>query len=188
MSVLANSPGLLRTNGRKSATLAFVRAQVFFVMIIGFLTRMAIVAAGEESRHLGDNVIMIVVHVEVNFLVFLRTTVNDIIAVLFLHDIDLIIAQVRLEQFCLFKPARTKRHARILVEFLCQTRLHRSTVIRHTLVLWIVIELGFGDYESSCHTYFIILNTNQHDFFFSRCLSKFTSERLLPLPPIGMLT
>ena len=124
MAVLTSSPGLFRTNGRKSATLALVRTQVFFVMIIGFLPGVAKVAAGEESRHLGDNVIMIVVHVEVNFLVFLRTTVNYIIAVLFRHDIDLTIGQVRLELFGLFNPAWTERHASVLVEYLCQTRLH----------------------------------------------------------------
>ena len=129
MEVLTSSPGLFRTNGRKSATLALVRTQVFFVMIIGFLAHVAKVAAGKESGHLGDNVIMIVVHVEVNFLVFLRTTVNDIIAVLFRHDIDLIIGQVRLELFGLFNPARPKRHASVLVKFLCQTRLHRLSVV-----------------------------------------------------------
>ena len=83
---------------------------MFFVVTVGFLAGVAIVAAGEESRHLGDNVIMIVVHVEVNSLVFLRTTVSDIIVVLFRHDIDLIIGQVRLEQFGLGQ-SRTDQEA-----------------------------------------------------------------------------
>ena len=125
---------------------------MIFMMIIGFVAGVAIVAAGQESRHPGDDVIMIVVHVEVNFLVFLKTTVNDIIVVLFRHDIDLIIGQVRLKLFGLVNPARTERHAGILVKFLCQTRLHRPAMIHYTLVLWVVIELGFRDHESSRHT------------------------------------
>ena len=123
---------------------------MFFVVTVGFLAGVAIVAAGKESRHLGDDV-MIVMHVEVNPFVFLRTVVDDVIVVPFRDDINLILGQVRLKQFGLINPAQTKRHARILVQFLCQTRLHRSTVLRHTLVLWIVIEFGFGDYESSRH-------------------------------------
>ena len=77
---------------------------MFFVMIIDFLAGVTTVAAGKESRHLGDNVIMIVVHVEVNPFVFLRTSVDDIIVVLFRDDIDLILGQVRLKQFGVFNP------------------------------------------------------------------------------------
>ena len=137
MAVFASSPGLFRTNGRKSTTPALLRTQVFFVMIMDFLTGVAIVVSGKESGHLGDDVIMIVVHVD------------DIIVLLFRDDIDLILGQVRLKQFGLVNPARTERHTGVLVEFLCQTRLHRPTMIHYTLVLWVVIELGFGDYESS---------------------------------------
>ena len=109
-------------------------------MLISLLAGMAIVVMGENPRHLGDDVIMIVVHAEVNPFVFLRTSVDDIIVVLFRDDIDLILRQVHLEQFGLLNPTRTERHARILVKFLCQTHLH-----------WHL-------------------------------------ERLLPLPPIGILT
>ena len=90
---------------------------------------MAIVVPGEKPRHLGDDVIMIVVHVEVNLFVSLRTSVDDVIVVLFRYDIDLILGQVRLELFNLVNPTRTKRHAGILMKFLCHTRLHRSSVI-----------------------------------------------------------
>ena len=58
-------------------------------MIIGFLAGVAIVTAGKESGHLGDDVIMIVVHVEVNLFVFLRAVVGDVIVVLFRDNIDL---------------------------------------------------------------------------------------------------
>lgn len=83
------------------------------MMIIGFLARMTIVDTGEKSRHLGHNVIMIVVHVEVNLFVFLRTGVDDVIVVLFRYDINLILGQVRLELFGLFNSTRTERHAGI---------------------------------------------------------------------------
>ena len=151
MAVLASSPGLLRTNGRKSAKLAFVRTHVFFVMIIGFLAGVAIVAAAKESRHLGDDVIMIVVHVEVNLFVFLRTSVDDVIVVLFRHDIDLMLGQVHLEQFGLVNPTRTKRHAGVLVKFLCQARLQESVRHSYMAVARIIFELGFGNHESSRH-------------------------------------
>ena len=77
MAVFATSPGPFRTNGRKSATLAFVRAQVFFVLTVGFLTGMAVVNAGKESGHLGDDVIMVVVHVEVDPFAVCSTFVYD---------------------------------------------------------------------------------------------------------------
>ena len=62
---------------------------------------MAIVNAGEKSRHFGDDVIVVVMHVEINPLVFFRTGVDDLIAILFGHDTDLLFAQVCLEQVCL---------------------------------------------------------------------------------------
>ena len=144
--------GHLWALGRKPTALAVVRTPVLFLMIVGFLGRMAIVVAGEKSRHLGDDVIMIVVHVQVNLLVFLWTGIDDFIAVFFGHDTDLIIGQVRLKLFSFFNSARTKRYARILVEFLCQTRLHRFPVIRYVLVLVVVIKLCFSNHEGSQHT------------------------------------
>ena len=127
-TITTRSPRLLGTNGKKSATLAFVRANVVFKMIIDFLTRVTIVAACKNPSHLGDDVIVIVVVVEVNLLVFLRTGVDDIILILFGHDIDLVFGQVRLKQFGLLDSARLERHAGILGKFPCQTRLHRPTI------------------------------------------------------------
>ena len=70
---------------------------------------MAKVVAGEKSGHLGDDVIMVVVYVEVNFLVVLRTRVDDVIVVLFRHEIDLILGQVRLKLFGLHNFVGTER-------------------------------------------------------------------------------
>ena len=94
---------------------------------------------------------MIVVHVEVNLFVFFRTSVDNVIVVLFQDDTDLILGQVRLKLFGLFNPARTRRHTGILVKFLCHARLHQSSVIHYTLVLCIVIEFGFSNHEGSRH-------------------------------------
>lgn len=91
-----------------------------FVSVVRFLTAVAIVAVAEKSRHLADDVIvMIVVHRQVYFLVFLWVGVDDFIAVLFRHDIDLIIGKVRLKLLGLLKSTRTEKHAGVLVEFLC---------------------------------------------------------------------
>ena len=151
MAVFATSPGLFRTNGRKSATPALVRTQVFFVMLVSLLAGVAIVVTGKESGHLGDDVIMDVVHVEVNPFVFLRTSLDDIIVVLFQDDIDLILVQVRLKQFGLFNPTRTERYAGILVKFLCHARLLRSSVIPYLTVARVVIEFGFSNHKGSHH-------------------------------------
>ena len=124
---------------------------MIFKVIIDFLTRVTIVVACKKPRHLGDDVIVIVVHIEVNLLVFLRAAIDDFILIFFGHDIDLVFGQVRLEQFGLFDPTRTERYVGILVKFLCHTRLHRSRVIHYTLVLRIVIELAFGDDKGSRH-------------------------------------
>ena len=158
MAVFAASPGLFRTNGRKPTTLAFVRAQVFFVMVVSHLTGVTVVVTGEKTRHLGDDVIMVVVHVEVNPFVFLRTGVDDIIVVLFRDDIDLILGQVGLKQFGLLDPTRFEKYVGILVKFPCQARLHRLLVVRYVLVLWIAIELGFGNHESSRHAQIVVVS------------------------------
>ena len=150
MAVFATSPGLFRTNGRKSATLAFVRAQVFFAIVVSLLTGVAVVVTGEKTRHLGDDVI-VVVHIEVNLLVFLWAGVDDIIVVLSRDNIDLVFGQVRLELFGLLDPTRSERYAGILMKFLCQARLQRSVRHSYMTVARIVIELGFGDDEGSRH-------------------------------------
>ena len=67
-AITTRSPGHLGTNGVKSTTLAFVRANVIFKVIIDFLTRVTIVVACKKPRHLGNDVIVIVVYVEVNLL------------------------------------------------------------------------------------------------------------------------
>ena len=125
---------------------------------------MAIVNACEKSRHLGDDVIVVVVHVQVNLFVFLWTGVDDFIAILFRHDTDLILGQVRLKQFGLVNPARTKRYAGILMKFLCQTRLQGSVRHSYMAVLWVVIELGFGNHESSRHAKFILVSYSYDRF------------------------
>lgn len=53
---------------------------------------------------------MVVVQVLVNLPVFLWAGVDDLIAILFRHDIDLMISQVRLKLFGLFQTTRTERH------------------------------------------------------------------------------
>ena len=158
IAVFATSLGLFGTNGRKSATVAFVRAQVFFVMVVSLLAAVAAVVTGKESGHFSDDVIMVVVHVEVYSFVFLWTSVDDIIVVLFRDDIDLILCQVRLEQFGLCNPTRTERYTGILVKFLCQTRLQGSSMISYLPVARVVIELGFGNHESSRHAQIVTVS------------------------------
>ena len=98
MTIVTSLPGHFRALGRKPTTLACIRAPVIFVIILCFLARMAIVNVGEKARHLGDDVIMVVVHVQVNLLVFLWTSIDDFIAVFFRDDTDLIILQFRTDQ------------------------------------------------------------------------------------------
>ena len=90
MAVFATSPGLFGTNGRKPATLAFVRAQVFFAIVVSLLAGVVVVVTGKESGHFSDDVIMVVVHVEVYPFVFVWPGVDDIVVVLFRDDIDLV--------------------------------------------------------------------------------------------------
>ena len=152
MTILTSLPGHFRALGRKPATFACIRAPMLFLMIVGFVARVAIVNAGKKSRHFGDEVIMVVVHVQVNLLVFLWASVDDFIAVFFGHDTDLIIGKVGLKLFRLLESTRTKRHAGVLVEFLCQTCLQWSMGISYMAVASIIIKLGFGHYEGSRHT------------------------------------
>ena len=151
-TILTGLPGHLRTLGRKPTTLARTRTPMLFLMIVGFLARVAIVAAGKKPRHLGHDVIMVVVHVQINSLVFLWASVDDFIAVFFRYDIDLAIGQVCLKLFSLVESTCTKRHAGVLVEFLCQTRLQWSIGVSYMTVASIVINLGFSNYEGSRHT------------------------------------
>ena len=120
-------------------------------MLVSLLTRMAIVATGKESGHLGDDVIVVTMHVEVNPLVFFWAGVDDFIAIFLAHNTDLVFAQVCLEQFGLLNPARTERHVSILVKFPCQTRLQRSVRHSYMTVARIIIEFSFGNHESSRH-------------------------------------
>ena len=152
MTILTSLPGHFRALGRKPTTCARTPAPMLFLMIVGFLARMAIVNAGEKFRHLGDDVIMVVVHVQVNLLLFLWTSIDDFIAVFFRDDTDLVIGKVGLKLFSFFNSARTKRHAGVLMEFLCQTRLQWSMGISYLTVASILIDLGFGHYEGSRHT------------------------------------
>ena len=69
---------------------------------------------GEKSRHLGDDAIMVVVHVEVNSLVFLRSRADDVIVVLFRHVIDLTLGNVSLKLFGLLNSAGTDWYAGVL--------------------------------------------------------------------------
>ena len=94
-------------------------------MLVSFLTHVTIVT-GEKSRHFSDDIIMIVVHVQINSLVLLWTPINELIAIFFGHNINLIISQVRLEVFGLINSAQTERHAGILVKFPCQAHLQWS--------------------------------------------------------------
>ena len=185
IAVFATSPGLFRTDGRKPATLAFVWAQVFLVVVVSLLTGVTVVNASKESGHFGDYIIMVVVHVEVYPFVFLRTSVDDIVVVLFRDDIDLILGQVCLEQFGLFNLTRTERYVGVGVKFLRQTCLHCPTMIHYPLVLWIVMELDFGATRARAMHKLSSFRILTMVLFFSRCFSKFTSECL---PPIGMLT
>ena len=152
MTIVTSLPGHFRALGRKPATFACIRAPMLFLIVVSLLARMAIVNAGEKSRHLGDDVIMIVVHVQVNLLVFLWTSIDDFIAVFFGHDTDLIIGKVGLKLFSLLESTRTKRHAGVLMKLLRQTRLQWSMGISYLKVASIIIDLGFGHYEGSRQT------------------------------------
>ena len=142
VTIRTRQPRHLGAFGRKPATLARIQAPVLLQMLVSLLTRMAIVITGEKFQHLGDDVIVVIMHVEVNPLVFFRAGVDDFIAIFLAHNTDLVFAQVRLELFGLFDPARTERYVGILVKFPCQARLHRLSVIRYVLVLRVVFELG----------------------------------------------
>ena len=121
-------------------------------MVVSLLTRETVVAASKKSGHFSDDIIVIVVHVQINLLVFLGTRVDYFIAIFFRHDTDLVFGQVRLELFGLLNPAQSEWYVGVVVEFLCQTHLHRPTMIRDALVVCIVMQLGFGDNEGSRQT------------------------------------
>ena len=56
---------------------------MLFLIVVSLFARVAIVSAYKKSRHFGDDVIVVVVHVQVDLLLFLWTRVNDFIAVFF---------------------------------------------------------------------------------------------------------
>ena len=120
-------------------------------------------------------------------LVFLRTGVDDFILIFFGHDIDLVFRQVRLKLFGLLDSARSEPYACIFVKFPCKcvcigqrwSRIWRSRGSLSSLAL--ATTRARAMHKSSS---FRILTT---DLFFSKCFSRFTSERLVPLPPIGIL-
>ena len=105
---------------------------------------MTIVAGRVESEHLRDYVVVIIVHVLVNFLFFLRSVVNNFVSVFFGHDINLVVREISLKFLGMFYTARTERHAGILVKFLSQSSLQWSSMISYLTVTAIIINLGFS--------------------------------------------
>ena len=84
---------------------------------------------------------------------------------------DLIIGRVRLKLFGLINSARAQRDAGVLMQLLCQTCLHASPMVRHTLVLWVVIEVGFSHHESSRHIQItLVLDSNNRFLLFQMLL------------------
>ena len=78
--------------GRVPTTIVQIRALMMLPTVVGFLTTLATVIRCEKSGHFGNHVVVVVVHVEVNLLFFVWTSVDDFIVVFFGHDVNFVIA------------------------------------------------------------------------------------------------
>ena len=121
-------------------------------IIVRFLALVTVVCAGKETRHFRNPVVVIVVHVQVNLLVFLRTAVNNLLVVLFGHNINLILGQIRLKLLGFFDTTRTQRNVGFGVQFLRQSGLNGFSMISDTLVLGVIINFCFRDHKRASHT------------------------------------
>ena len=82
-TIVTGHPGQVRTNGTRPTTFARIWAKVSLQIIVRFLALVTVVCAGKETRHLCNHVVVIVVHVQINPLVFVWTAVNNLVVVLF---------------------------------------------------------------------------------------------------------
>ena len=75
---------------------------------------MTVVTASKKSRHFCNHIVVVVGHVQINSLVFVWATVNNVVAVLFRNNDDLIVGQIRLKPFGFFNSARAKGTSALL--------------------------------------------------------------------------
>ena len=127
---------------------------------------MAIVNVGEKPGHFCNHIIVVVVHVQINPLVFVRIDVHNFIFVFFGHNVYLIFSEIRLKLFCFLNTAPSKMNACICVEFLNHSGLHNPPIINNAMVLWIVMDFGFCDHKSASHTQVVIVSDVDDGFLF----------------------
>ena len=150
-TIVTGHPGQFRTNGSSPTTFARVRAKMILHITVRFLALVTVVCAGKETRHFRNHVVVIVVHVQINLFVFLRTTVDDVVVVLFGHDVDLILGQIRLKPLSFLDTTRSQRNAGVGVQFLCQLRLQWPIGHPYMTVTTIVINFGFSHHKRTSH-------------------------------------
>ena len=143
-TIITRHPRELRTNGTRPATFARIWAKVILQIIVRFLAFVTLVRADKKPRHFRNHVVVVVMHVQVNPLVFVWTTVNNLIVVLFRYNVNLILGQICLKLFGFFDTARTQRNACIGVKFSSHLGLHSPPMINNALVLGVFINTGFS--------------------------------------------
>ena len=85
------------------------------LMIVGFLTGVAVHAPSQKTGHARDDVIMVVVEIEINSFLLFGTRIKDGILVFFGHGIDLVLGEIDLKLFDFVQPTGTEGDARLLM-------------------------------------------------------------------------
>jgi hypothetical protein len=63
----------------------------------------------QKAGHLGNDVVMIIVKVQINSLLWIGTNINKSVLMFFGYNIDLVIGKVRLKQFDFIQSTGTQR-------------------------------------------------------------------------------
>ena len=76
---------------------------------------MTIHFTSKKPQHLGNNVVMIIMKVQINSLFLIGTNINESVLMFLGHNTNLVIGKVRLKLFDFVQTARTQRDGSILV-------------------------------------------------------------------------
>ena len=88
---------------------------MLFPVITSFLARVTVVIVCQKSGHSGDDVIMVVMNIQINFLLLFGAGVGYCIVQVLGHNIDLIIGHVHLKLLHFVYATRSNSHTRLFV-------------------------------------------------------------------------
>jgi hypothetical protein len=84
-------------------------------MIISFLTGMTVPFTCKKCWHAGNDIVMIIVEEKINPFLLLGTRINNGILMVFGHNVDLILSQIRLKSFDFIQTTGSKGNVCFLV-------------------------------------------------------------------------